>query len=138
MNAHTYVYIYIHIHIHLTLEQYELELAVSNLYMNFLQQQIIHHYMILGWLKLWMQNLRYEKAVYGSPTASYTQISNCAENSSAPNLFVQGSVVCVCEQRERERLLMSIFISNRACVLNCPHLPTCIWVRGISREENIN
>ena len=61
--------------------------------------------MILGWLKLWMQNLRYEKAVYGSPTTSYTQISNCAENLSAPNLFVQGSIVCVCEQRERERLI---------------------------------
>ena len=54
-----------------------------------------------------MQNLRYEEPIYRMPTTSYTLISNCAENFSAPNLFVQGSIVYVyvCEERERERLI---------------------------------
>lgn len=52
--------------------------------------------------------------IYGGPTVSFTQISNCVESFSAPNLHVQGSTVyllykhecvCVCKETERERLI---------------------------------
>ena len=63
------------------------------------------------------------RIIYGGPTVSFTQISNCAESFSAPNLHVQGlTVYLLCKYK-------------CVCVFVCVCVCVCVCVEG-ERETN--